>query len=371
MKIKGKVKFVSKDNSSFFDVLKQRVDQYFIQNKLSKHANTTMVIKTISMLLIYFTPFTLILMFNPPFWVCLLLWIVMGLGLAGIGMSVMHDANHGAYSTNKRINYLVGHTLNLIGGHVDNWKMQHNILHHTYTNIVDMDEDINDRMALRFSPHTPVKPFHKRQYVYAFGLYGMLTIYWAFFKDFLQFFQFRKSGVAPADTKAQATRTFLKIVCVKAFYFFTFLIAPIVFFGIPVFEVLIGFFVMHFFASVILSTIFQLAHTVEETEHPLPDEKGNIENLWAIHQLNTTCNFSRNSKILTWYLGGLNYQVEHHLFPRICHVHYPKIAGIVKDTAEEFGIKYLENETFKEALNSHILTLKRFGKLPDLNEVMA
>ncbi len=371
MKLKGKVKFVSKDKSSFFDILKSRVDQYFERNNLSKYANTTMVIKTISMLLIYFTPFVLILAINPPLWVALLLWLVMGLGLAGIGMSVMHDANHSAYSQNKKINFLVGHTLNLIGGHVDNWKMQHNILHHTYTNIVNMDEDINDRIALRFSPHTEVKPFHKRQYFYAFVLYGFLTIYWAFLKDFLQFFQFKNSGVSPAVTPLSNFLMFTRIVLVKLFYFFTFLVAPILFFGIPVLEACLGFFVMHFFASVILSTIFQLAHTVEETTHPLPDEQGNIENLWAIHQLNTTCNFSRNSKLLTWYLGGLNYQVEHHLFPRICHVHYPNIAAIVKETAEEFGIPYLENETFREALNSHIQTLKRFGKLPDLNEVMA
>ena len=127
---------------------------------------------------------------------------------------------------------------------------------------------------------------------------------------------------------------------------------------------------MHFFASLIVSTIFQLAHTVEGTTHPLPNKEGTIENNWAIHQLNTTCNFSRNNKILSWYLGGLNYQVEHHLFPRICHVHYPKIAPIVKDTAEEYGIPYLENGTFREALSSHVETLRRFGKLPDLNEVM-
>ena len=371
MKIKGKVKFVSKEKNIFFDVLKERVDKYFIKNKLSKHANTSMVVKTVSMLLIYFIPFALILAYNPSIWICLLLWIVMGLGLAGIGMSVMHDANHGAYSSNKNINFLVGHTLNLIGGHVENWKMQHNILHHTYTNIVNMDEDINDRVALRFSPHTEVKPFHKIQYFYAFVLYGFLTIYWAFFKDFIQFFQFKNSGVYPQRSFLQNFLTFLRIVSVKLFYFFIFLVAPSAIFGISFFEVFIGFFVMHFFASVILSTIFQLAHTVEETEHPLPDGEGTIENLWAIHQLNTTCNFSRNNKILSWYLGGLNYQVEHHLFPRICHVHYPNIAGIVKETCEEFGIPYLENDTFKEALHSHILTLKRFGKLPDLNEVMA
>jgi linoleoyl-CoA desaturase len=294
----------------------------------------------------------------------------MGLGLAGIGMGVMHDANHGAYSSNKKINFIVGQTLNLLGGYVDNWKMQHNILHHTYTNIVEMDDDIKDRIALRFSPHTSVKAFHRIQYFYAFALYGLLTLYWAFFKDFVQFVQFKESGVY-ANSDSNSFITLLKIIAVKIFYFFVFLVAPTLIFGVPFLEIILGFIIMHFFASVILSTIFQLAHTVEGTSHPLPSEQGTIENHWAIHQLNTTCNFSRNNKFLSWYLGGLNYQVEHHLFPKICHVHYPDIASIVKETAEEFGIPYLENETFKEALYSHILTLKRFGKLPDLNEVMA
>jgi linoleoyl-CoA desaturase len=369
LKLKGKVKFVSKDKTNFFEVLKERVDEYFASNSISKYANSVMVLKTISMMLIYFAPFAAILIFQPPLWASLILWLIMGLGLAGIGMSVMHDANHGAYSKNKSINYIVGQSLNLIGGYVDNWKMQHNILHHTYTNIVDMDEDINDRVVLRFSPHSEVKPFHKRQYVFAFGLYGFLTLYWAFLKDFVQFFQYKNNGVA-AQSKHYTIVTLFKITMVKLFYFAIFLGLPIFAFGIPVWEVFLGFFIMHFFASLIVSTIFQLAHTVEGTTHPLPNKEGTIENNWAIHQLNTTCNFSRNNKILSWYLGGLNYQVEHHLFPRICHVHYPKIAPIVKDTAEEYGIPYLENGTFREALSSHVETLRRFGKLPDLNEVM-
>jgi linoleoyl-CoA desaturase len=117
--------------------------------------------------------------------------------------------------------------------------------------------------------------------------------------------------------------------------------------------------------------VFQLAHTVEETSHPLPNENGIIENDWAIHQLNTTVNFSRNNKLLSWYVGGLNFQVEHHLFPRICHVHYPEIAPIVKQTAEEFGIPYLEQQYFSKALKSHFAALERFGRLPHPDEIFA
>jgi linoleoyl-CoA desaturase len=128
---------------------------------------------------------------------------------------------------------------------------------------------------------------------------------------------------------------------------------------------------MHFFGGLILSFVFQLAHTVEGTDHPLPDETGTINNEWAIHQMTTTVNFSRKNRLISWYVGGLNFQVEHHLFPRICHIHYPKIADIVKTTATEYKVPYMENNSFFSAIKSHFATLKRLGKLPDLNEIMA
>ena len=367
--LKEKVKFVPTQKSLFFPTLRKRVDAYFQENNLSPKANTTMVVKSIVLLLCYCMPFVLLLSLQPPFWLSLVLWTVMGIGLAGIGMSVMHDANHGAYSTNKTVNFLMGNTLNLVGGSSFNWKLQHNILHHTYTNIVPIDEDIQDRLVLRFSPHTDVKFYHKFQWVYAFLFYGMLTVYWVLLKDFIQFFQFSSNGVNANSTK-QNVNVLARIILLKLIYFFTMLAAPTLFFGIPFLEVLAGFLVMHFVSGVILTVVFQLAHTVEGTSHPVPNGSGNIENDWAIHQLNTTVNFSRHNKFISWYVGGLNFQIEHHLFPRVCHVHYPQIADIVKQTAEEFGIPYMENKTFGMALQSHINTLRRFGKLPSLNEAI-
>lgn len=372
MRLKGKVKFVNKDKSEFFATLRKRVDAYFTENNISKSGNAAMGIKSAVLLLSYVVPFILLLALQPSLGISLLLWFVMGLCLAGIGMSVMHDANHGAYAKSKTINYLMGHSVNLVGGSAFNWKLQHNILHHTYTNVVDMDEDIEDRVMLRFSPHTKVKFYHRLQWLYAFGFYGLLTLYWVILKDFVQYFGFIKSGVN-ANSKAENRVVFAKIAVLKVLYFFAMLVAPTLFFGIPFLEVLAGFLLMHFVGGVILSTVFQLAHTVEGTSHPVPNNQGTIENCWAIHQLNTTANFSRHNKLLSWYVGGLNFQIEHHLFPRICHVHYPAIANIVRDTAEEFGIPYLENKTFFKAVRSHVATLHRFGRLqlPNLNEVMA
>ena len=370
MNYKGKIKFVNKDKTAFFATLRKRVDGYFKENKLSKNADSTMVLKTVVLLLSYTVPFFLLLIFHPPFWLSMLLWFIMGLGIAGIGMSVMHDAIHGAYSSKKSVNTYMGYTLNLLGGSVFNWRLQHNVLHHTYTNVVEMDEDIQDKLVLRFNPHGQPKKFHQLQWVYAFFFYGILTLYWVLAKDFIQFFKFTKSGVN-TNSPSENVVTLTKIILLKVIYFFAMLVVPTLFLNIPFSEVLAGFLLMHFAAAIVLTVVFQLAHTVEGTSHPRPNESGAIENDWAIHQMNTTVNFSRKSKWISWYVGGLNFQVEHHLFPHICHVHYPKIAPIVKQTAEEFGIPYMENETFIQALQSHIATLQRFGKLPDMNEAIA
>jgi linoleoyl-CoA desaturase len=366
----AKLKFAAKDKSLFSSVLKKRVDAYFEERGISKHANATMVIKTIVMLSGYIVPFVCLLAFLPPVWVALLLWTLMGIALAGIGMSVMHDANHGSYSEHKIVNTLVGHTLNLVGGLVHNWKLQHNVLHHTYTNISGHDDDIADRLVLKFSPHTQVKWYHRFQPFYACLFYGIMTFYWVFFKDFVQYVQYNRRGVNP-NTPSQNAWLLTRLILLKSTYVVVMLILPTLTFGIPFWQILLGFSIMHFTAGTILSLIFQLAHTVEETHHPLPNEAGVVENDWAIHQMNTTVNFSRSNKFLSWYVGGLNFQVEHHLFPKICHVHYPAIAPIVKQTAEEYGIPYLEQTHFSGALKSHFTALKRFGTLPHPDAIFA
>ncbi|MCD6066956.1 MAG: Linoleoyl-CoA desaturase [Bacteroidetes bacterium] len=366
------IRFIEKDKNraQFFAILRQRVDNHFKENKISKHGNRKMVVKTIVMLGAYIIPFCILLIFQPGTFVGYGLWLLMGIALSGVGMSVMHDANHGAYSSNGKVNFWAGHTLNLTGGSVFNWKLQHNMLHHTYTNVVHVDDDIDDKLVMRFSPHTDVKWYHRFQFIYAFFFYGILTLYWAVLKDFIQFGNYTKEGVNK-ESKEKNRITLAKIIAIKIVYFSVFMFIPIFVLGIPAGPHILGYLLMQFVSGIILTVIFQLAHTVEETSHPIPDADGTIENNWAIHQLNTTVNFSRKNKWISWYVGGLNFQVEHHLFPTICHVHYPHIAPIVKATAEEFGVPYLENETFGLALRSHIRTLKRFGSLPSLNEAIA
>lgn len=366
---KTAVRFINKNKTEFFYTLRKRVDEYFKVNGISKHANAQMYIKTVVLLLSYIIPFVLILTISFPLWAELLLWSFMGVALAGIGMSIMHDACHGAYSENKHVNNLLGYTLNLLGGAVFNWKLQHNVLHHTYTNITDMDEDIDSKLMMRFSPHAKRKWYHKGQVVYAFLFYSILTLYWVVLKDFTQFARYTREGVNKNKRK-ENIETLFRIIVSKVFYVLTFFILPVYICNVPFTHWLGGWLLMHGIAGMILSVTFQLAHTVENTSYPMPDKEGNIENEWAIHQMNTTVNFARHNKLISWYIGGLNFQVEHHLFTGICHIHYPALAPIVKQTAEEFGVPYLENKTLGKALKSHITTLKKFG-MSEALEVLA
>lgn len=357
----GSVKWVKKDTEHFFPTLKKRVDGYFSSQQIKKQGNRRLYIKAAVLLLTYIAPFVLMLTLPVSPLVQIGLWSLMGFALAGIGMSVMHDANHGAFSKNKTVNSVMSYTLNLLGGSVSNWKMQHNVLHHTYTNVANMDEDIDDKLLMRFCPHSERKPYHRFQFIYVIFFYSILTLYWVTLKDFVQYFQYRKHQASSEDKKGHVQKL-LQIILLKIGYFFVTIYLPIAIVGLPVSTTIFGFLLMQAIAGFILALVFQLAHTVEGTSHPLPNNEGVIENDWAMHQLQTTANFSRKSKFISWYVGGLNFQVEHHLFPYISHIHYPHIAEIVRETAEEYGVPYLENRTFYGAVASHFAFLYQLGK---------
>jgi linoleoyl-CoA desaturase len=360
--MKQKVKFINKDKTQFYGTLKQRVDNYFIENNLSQHANAAMVFKTVVMLSLYFVPLALIYTQVVGIWGMWACSAIMGLGLAGIGMSVMHDANHDAYTSSPRLNSIIALSLTLVGGNNRNWKTQHNVLHHTYTNIYQHDHDIDSKAGvLRFSPAGEHKSVQRFQVIYVFFFYAIMTLYWCTSKDIIQFIRFSKDGTH-RDSPTQKAITFAKLIFWKLFYLGYMIVLPIVWLKISWIHVLIGFCTLHAIAGLILSVVFQLAHVVEEAKFPNPDERGNIANEWAIHQMETTADFCRNNWLITFYVGGLNYQTEHHLFPRICHVHYPKIAPIVEATAKEFGVPYLYNESFGKAFGSHLNVLSKLGK---------
>ncbi|HXD92616.1 MAG TPA: acyl-CoA desaturase [Bacteroidia bacterium] len=347
----------------FINTLRQRVDTYFKTNEISKHGNANMVLKTVAMFSIYLVPYFFILFGGFESNLLLLaLSIVMGVGMAGIGLSVMHDANHGSYSKNPTINKFMSYSICLVGGLPINWQVQHNVLHHTYTNVHEHDGDLDGPSFLRFSPHSPRKKVHKFQFLYAWFFYGFLTMAWSTSKDFVQLARYRKMDLLKTQNKKYGKQLAL-LIFTKVLYYAYVVLIPMLVLDIAWWKILIGILTMHYVAGLLLSMIFQSAHIVEETVFPLPSETtGNMENDWAVHQLYTTANFAQKSRLFSWYVGGLNFQVEHHLFPNICHVHYKKIAKIVEETAREFNFPYYTQPTFVGALWSHSKLLWRLGR---------
>lgn len=355
----------ARNKQEFFATLSQRVNQYFKSNNIERTANWHMVIKTVFMLSLYLIPYALILsgVFTTGLHL-ILVSVVMGLGVAGIGLSVMHDANHGSYSKKAWVNNTLGLTLNLLGGNAFNWKVQHNVLHHTFTNVHEVDEDISPRGVLRMAPESEWKPFHRYQHLYAWFFYGLLTIVWILFKDFGRLNRYNRDGLVKKQ-KTTAAIEWSVLVVTKIVFVFYLLVLPVLLVpAISWWMPMVGWLIMHYIAGFILAIIFQPAHVIDGTEYLQPDENGNMENNWAIHQMHTTTNFGRKNRIFSWYVGGLNYQVEHHLFPNVCHVHYRAIAPIVEQTAKEFGVPYKSKETFIGALRAHAVLMKRLGQKP-------
>lgn len=355
------VRFSLPDKEKFFQTLRNRVNGYFRTNEISRNGDWRMYSKTLAMLAIYLVPFAFILTNTLPLWAVFIMYAIMGIGLVGIGMSVMHDANHGSYSKNPTVNKIMAYSMNLLGGNAFNWQIQHNVMHHTYTNIYGLDEDIEDKPLLRLSPEGKLKKHHRYQHIYALFLYGFATFAWILWKDFRSLAAYNKEGRVK-DMGKNVVTEYIILTVTKIIYWAVFFVLPIVLTSYSWYFLLAGFLLMHYVGGWIMTVVFQLAHVVQITEHFQPNEEGNVENVWAMHQLATTANFARKNKLISWYVGGLNFQVEHHLFPNICHVHYPEVSKIVKNTAEEFGIQYNEYKTFLAALSSHLKTLKALGR---------
>lgn len=363
---KQQITFSRVDSAKFFRTLNKRVNEYFKENNIQRTGNWKLHLKTVIMFSLYLTPYFLMLTLDLPTWSLILLTIVMGVGMAGVGMNVMHDANHGSYSSKKWVNKLMGSSIYILAGNVYNWQVQHNVLHHTYTNIHGHDEDMDAGRIIRFSKHAKWHKAHRFQHYYSIFLYGLLTFNWMLTSDLLQTKRYlaRKLsyGKFPKPSKQWSN-----LVITKVIYVAIWIVIPLIFMNIAWWKILIGFFMMHYVAGVILSVIFQLAHMVEEAHMPLPDETGTMKNTWAIHQLFTTVNFATKNKIMNWFTGGLNHQVEHHIFPNISHVHYTKISKIVKQTAQEFNLPYFEYKTTRKAIIAHFKHLKQMGMNPELS----
>jgi linoleoyl-CoA desaturase len=343
--------------SGFHAEVQNGVNHYFESNNISKHANWRMVLKTVVILTGCVVSYTsLILSAGSP-----LLTVVSAIALAQaivlVGFNIMHDGNHGSYSRHRRWNQILGFTLDLVGGSSLFWQSKHNILHHTYTNIHEVDDDLDVPGILRFSPDQQWRPWHRYQHWYAFPAYCLMTLLWSLKSDFDKFFS---GKIGEYDLPRPSVGQVIVFFGARLTYFGYMLVVPMLFH--PVLHVLGIFLLIHAVVGLTLAIVFQLAHVVEDCDFIRADEDSReIENEWAIHQVETTANFSPKSKFASWYCGGLNFQIEHHLFPRVCHIHYPAISKIVEEACRKFDIEYVSYPTFKEAVSAHRHFLRTLG----------
>jgi linoleoyl-CoA desaturase len=351
-------KFANIKGSQFHQELKRRVQQYFQEKKKPMSGNATLYTKAIILFLIYFALYVHLVFFTPPTWLAIVECILMGGATAAIGFNVMHDGSHGSFSNSKMANKLAAFSANILGASGIMWNNKHNIIHHTYTNIDGVDDDIEIKPLLRMCSTQKKRWIHQFQHIYVWFLYTLLLLVWLFVSDYTKYFR-QKIGDLPL--KKMSVRDHIAFWVAKVGYAMMMIVIPIYMVGFV--SWLVGFLVMTLFSGFVLSIVFQLAHTVEVTEFPTPAEDTNkLEAEWAVHQVQTTANFATRNKLYTWLLGGLNFQIEHHLFPKISHVHYPAISKIIKQTCQEFGIPYHEYPKMRQAIASHTNYLKKMGR---------
>jgi linoleoyl-CoA desaturase len=283
--------------------------------------------------------------------------VSLGLAMAAVGFNIQHDGGHHACSTRPWVNRLMALTMDLVGASSYVWRWKHGVLHHTYVNITGHDDDVNLGPLARLTPHQRRLPFHRFQHWYLWPLYGLFTIKWEFYDDFRDVLTGRLGPLRFPRPRGWDLVAFLGG---KAVFFALALAVPLLLHS-P-WAVLLYYGVVSCILGAVLGVVFQLAHCVEQAAFPLPHaETGRIENAWAVHQVETTVDFAPHSRVAAWLLGGLNFQIEHHLFPRVCHVHYPALAPLVEQTCHEFGLRYSVHETIWAGVASHYRWLRRLG----------
>ena len=343
-------------NTLFSKSLKIKINDYFTSTYKKKTGNRRIFIKAAVLLATFALLYTVLVFVQPHWSISIVLCALFGINLAAIGFNIMHDAGHNSFSDNKNLNTVLSYTLNLLGGNIYFWKLKHNIAHHTYTNIEGEDHDIEVKF-MRIHHDQQLKKHHRYQSFYFIFLYGVSYLAWIFYQDYEKYFRQKMGGNSAKFHFPSRERIIFWTS--KVLHFIMFVVVPILYVGwLPT---LIGLGIAGAVCGISLATVFQLAHVVSETEFKTLDES-KVEEEWMIHQIQSTANFATKNNVLTWLLGGLNFQVEHHLFPRISHVHYPALNKIVQQTCREYNIQYIEFRSFRQAFMSHVKVIQAMSR---------
>ncbi len=349
--------------SEFIKVLRQRVDAYFEENNISQYANGKMIFKTIFAIAAWMAAYALIMsnVLSGSILALITGFTLLGFVNIFIAFNIMHDATHDAYSEKQWINNLLGYSMNFIGGNQYLFRRMHGA-HHGYVNIHGIDVTLETHGLFRFTPDEPYLWYHKWQHIYTPILYSLAMLQWVTAKDFKWFFV--ESNIGNNKNMKHPLREYIILFVSKFIYYGLTLVLPLIFLSASTWVIVLAWISMHILPGLVFALIFQVTHIYEGTHFPHPDDHGNIDNNYALHVLETTADFSRKNRLGSWLMGGINIHVIHHIFPKVCHIHYDALTDILKETAEEFGIEYHENPNFWVALKKHMWMLHHLSK-PD------
>jgi len=347
-------------DKTFQLALRTRVDAHFRESGHPRRGIAAWYRKAATILASFTASYVLLVFYASTWWQAVPLTIALALSVVGIGFNIMHDGGHAAVSRYRAINRLMAHSLDMVGGSSYLWHWKHGVLHHNYANITGHDMDVSLGMLARFTPHQKLHPHQRWQHWYVWVLYGLLVVKWQLYDDFKVLLT---GKIGPHRIPRPRGADLAMLVTGKLVFVALTFVVPLLLHSFWVFApyyllyaVVLGF---------VLSIVFQLAHSVEESEFPdVAEDARSIDNAWAVHQVRTTVNFCHGNRLMTWLLGGLNYQIEHHLFPEICHCNYPALSAIVRSTCAEFEIPYKEHASFRAGLASHLRWLRRMGSAP-------
>ncbi len=346
-----------KQPAPFRRALNKRIQEYFKTEGKSRRDVPQMYLKTFMIMLWLWSSYAL-LVFGPGGTLLTIAMVIsLGMATAGVGFSIMHDGNHKGYSQNRVVNALGAYTLDMLGASSYVWSHKHNKIHHSHTNIDGVDTDIDLGFLGRMTPEQPRMAMHRFQHIYLWFLYSFLSVKWVYFDDFKDVIRGRVGQVTMPRPKGKNLLVFLGG---KALHVTIALVIPMMFHD---WTLVLGLYMAILAVQgVVMATVFQLAHCVEGVSTANVEEQETyIDKEWAVWQIETTADFAPNNWFVTWYVGGLNYQVVHHLYPSICHIHYPALSKILAEVCEEHGVKYQIHPTFTAALFSHVRWLRRMG----------
>ncbi len=353
-----KIKYRSGSSSAFFQSLDNEIGKLLSSTGLLVNAKRKLWIKMIFYFLLHASAY-LILFLVPHKEITGLLFSYAFVGLSGLllGFNVSHDALHGSFSKNKRVNQWLYHiSFNIQGNNAYLWKIRHNSSHHIFPNVDGCDADIDDNPFIRLSPQHRLRKYQRYQHIYSFFVYCFYTLHWFVFKDALYLFS---KKVANLQHKKHPPKQIALFFGWKLLYLLLLLILPVIA-GYPLKDVLLCFFIMHVVNSLAFIHFLIATHFCMETSFPVQDENGFLPDDYYTHQLATSLDYLPESKLCNLFIGGFNAHAAHHLYPKLPHTIYPAISGIIEQKAKEFNIPY-HKLTLRDAIVSHYRYLKKMG----------